>query len=43
MSIWVILVALLLVSGLIAHGSLALLTANQQGEVATGSQTTPNR
>ena len=43
MWIWIVLAALLVFSTLVAFGSLALLSANQQREQPTGSQTTPTR
>ena len=40
---WIILAGLLVLGFLVAMGSLALMSMNQQGQTATGSQTTPSR
>jgi hypothetical protein len=42
-SIWMTLALLLIVAGLVAMGSMALLSWNQQNEQPTGSQTAPRR
>jgi flagellar basal body-associated protein FliL len=40
--IWIMLAILLVVSGVVAVGSLKVLDLNQQAQTATGSQTTPS-
>jgi hypothetical protein len=41
-SIWIILAVILIVSTVIAIGSISLLDSHQQGQVPTGSQSVPS-